>query len=37
MKENPNPNNPDTDYKGDNFVKMSGDYLNHIQSEGFML
>jgi pre-mRNA-processing factor SLU7 len=39
MKENPNPEKAEQDqnFKGDNFVKMSGDYVNLIQSEGFML
>ena len=39
MKENPNPDiaSEDQQFKGDNFVKMSGDYVNLIQSEGFML
>lgn len=39
MKANPNPNLPesDQDYKGDNFIKISGDYLSLIKNEGFML
>ena len=39
MKENPNPDiaEEDQQFKGDNFVKMTGDYVNLIQSEGFML
>jgi pre-mRNA-processing factor SLU7 len=39
MKSNPNPTLPesDQDYKGDNFIKISGDYLSLIKNEGFML
>lgn len=39
MKANPNPHlaEQDQDFKGDNFVKISGDYINLIQNEGFML
>ena len=39
MKANPNPHLPEQDqsFKGDNSVKISGDYVNLIQSEGFML
>lgn len=39
MKANPNPHlaEKDQDFKGDNFVKLSGDYLNLIKNEGFML
>ena len=36
MKENPNPDGRD-DYQGDNFIKLSGDYLNLIQNENFMI
>lgn len=39
LKANPNPDiaEENQDFKGDNFVKISGDYINLIQSEGFML
>lgn len=38
MKENPYQSaEQEAGYKGDNFVKISGDYLNLIQNEGFML
>ena len=39
MKANPNPHlaQKDQDFKGDNFVKLSGDYINFIQNEAFML
>lgn len=39
MKENPNPFLPEDkqEFKGDNYQKITGDYLNLIQNEGFML
>ena len=39
MKANPNPHLAEQDqaFKGDNAVKISGDHLNLIRSEGFML
>ena len=36
MKENPHPDGKDG-YQGDNFIKLSGDYLNLIQNENFMI
>ena len=35
MKEN--PGSKADDFKGDNFVKTSGDYLNFIRNEGMMI
>lgn len=39
MKENPNPDLPESDqlFKGDNFVKFSGDSLQVMQQEAFMI
>ena len=39
MKENPNPDLPEADqlFKGDNFVKFSGDSLQVMQQEAFMI
>ena len=39
MKENPNPHLDEADqgFKGDNFVKMTGDYISFVQNEGFMV
>lgn len=37
MKTNPNPLARDPNFKGDDFIKLSGDYINLIQSEGFMV
>ena len=39
MKENPNPFLPEDkqEFKGDNYQKITGDYLNLIKNEGFML
>jgi hypothetical protein len=36
MKENPNPDG-EGDFKGDDFIKMTGDYVAFVQSEGFMV
>jgi hypothetical protein len=38
MKQNPNPDIAEQDqaFKGDNYVKMTGDYMALIQNEGFM-
>ena len=37
MKENPNPSVPDEQqvFRGDNFTRLSGDYLNLMKQEGF--
>ena len=39
LKDNPNPkmDPEDQNFKGDNFVKLSGDYLNMIKNEGLMV
>ena len=39
MKENPNPDLPENDqlFKGDNFVKFTGDALQLMQHEAFMI
>ena len=39
MKDNPNPNRPENKqaFKGDNFVKVSGDYIKLMNQEGFIL
>ena len=39
MKENPNPSLPENEqlFKGDNFVKFSGDALRVMQHEAFMI
>ncbi len=39
MRDNPNPDLPEDlqMFKGDNFVKFSGDALNLIQQEAFMV
>jgi len=39
LKDNPNPDLPEEEqtFKGDNFVKLSGDYLSLIKNEGFMM
>lgn len=39
MKENPNPNLPDSlqTFKGDNWVKYTGDSVSVMQMEAFML
>lgn len=36
MKSDPNPSNQDQNFRGDNFVKISGDYLQVIQNENLM-
>jgi len=39
MKENPNPDLPESEqtFKGDNWVKFTGDAPKLIQAEAFML
>ena len=39
MKDNPNPDLPESQqlFKGDNFVKFSGDALQVMQQEAFMI
>jgi pre-mRNA-processing factor SLU7 len=37
MKENPNPLQEDQDFRGDNFVKTTGDYMAFVESEGLMV
>ena len=37
MKENPNPDQGDSTYKGDNWVKFTGDAPKLMQMEAFML
>jgi len=37
MKDNPNPDEPDSTYKGDNWVKFTGDAPKLMQMEAFML
>lgn len=39
MKENPNPDAPEDDqlFRGDDFVKYTGDALKVMQQEAFML
>ena len=39
MKENPNPDAPESDqlFRGDDFVKYTGDALKVMQQEAFML
>ena len=39
MKENPNPNVPEDQqtFKGDNYIRMTGDYVKLMNQEGFMI
>lgn len=37
MKENPNPDQGDSTFKGDNWVKFTGDAPKLMQMEAFML
>lgn len=39
MKENPNPHLPESDqlFRGDNFVKFTGDAVKVLQHEAFMI
>ena len=36
MRENPNPELEDTTFKGDNFVRLSGDTIKLLQLENFI-
>lgn len=39
MKDNPNPDKPESEqlFKGDNFVKFTGDALQVMKHEAFMI
>jgi len=37
MKENPKPESDGQNFRGDNFVKTTGDYMAFIESEGLMV